>query len=248
MTTTSKYKSFSQSAFTTERKKPRTSINISRKGSIVKEKLAQLTEIALGLFPNRVVTNEDLKDLIQMYIGADKETVRNYMGYYGHVRAGRCGDNRVVGLSRKGYLETFGFMHRSHGNWVIHAQTVLSSQDMNSGLESNEKISISLGAITPKGKGSEGKPILEVFPNREASSRELEEEEDIEKERNFTPKISPKILDISLKDTKQLQLNPLEATFLRVAQDPQAQKPEPDRSKVSWPKQSPINPEPSEDS
>jgi hypothetical protein len=230
-------KSFSQSAFTTERKKPRTTINISRKGSIVKEKLAQLTEIALNLFPNRVVTNEDLKDLIQMYIGADKETVRNYMGYFGHIRAGRCGDNRVVGLSRKGYLETFGFMHRSHGNWVIHAQSVLSSQDMNSGLESNEKISISHNNMPiTSWKGSEGK-LGTVSP----SSNELEEEEDTEKERNFSPMIYPKILDISLKDIKQLQLNPLEKAILRA-------KPceEPDRSKVDWGDQKPKIPEPEE--
>jgi len=58
----------------------------------------------------------------------------------------------------------------------------------------NEKISISLDrhdeTLIAKGKGSEGKPILEVSPNEK-----LEEEEETEIDRNFTPKISPTIED-----------------------------------------------------
>src|SRR4030065_384508 len=84
--------------FTTCRKKPKTTINISRKGSIVKEKCRQLTETIERLCPNRVINDEDLVFLIQESIGADKETIRAYKGYSGHIRAGRCGDNKIVGL------------------------------------------------------------------------------------------------------------------------------------------------------
>ena len=62
------------------------------------------------MFPDRILSEEDLTDLILMYIGGDKETVRAYKGYNGHIRAGCCGDNKIVGLSRKGYLELLGFI------------------------------------------------------------------------------------------------------------------------------------------
>ena len=136
--------------------------------------------------PDRVISDEDLAYLIERYIGSDKETVRAYKGYLGHIRSGRCGDNRIVGLSRKGYLEKFGYLRKIPGHkWVI-CQTALFSHkgmtvgDVGSG--SKEKISFSQC----------GTEIVEKQPNplagREASRR-LVEEEDTEKERNFTPKI-----------------------------------------------------------
>lgn len=204
-------------AFTTKPKKPRTTINISRKGSVVKERCRQLTEIALNLFPDRVISEEDLVYLIQEYIGTDKETVRSYLGYRGHIRAGRCGDNRVVGLVRKGYLEVLGFMHKIVGRrWVIHAQTILSSQDMNEAksLVSNEKISFSLSQPQSQRKESESDVVT--------ATNELEEE-DTEKERNFSPMIYGE-----------------EATAILTAKP----TPEPDKSKVKWPELPPIIPDP----
>jgi len=169
--------------FTTEPKhKPRTTINISRKGSIVKERCKQLIQIIADLFPDRVLTDNDLLCLIQDYIGADRETIRAYKGYSGHIRAGRCGDNHLVGLSRKGYLEAFGFLRKVSGRrWMI-CQTAfpLSSSDCVQ-LGSKEKISISV---------SQGERARENrFEKVVSLNGELEEEEVGERERNFTPKI-----------------------------------------------------------
>jgi hypothetical protein len=132
-------------SFTTERK---TSINILRKGSIVKERCRQLAETALSRFPDRRISDEDLNDLIEDFIGADKETVRAYKGYYGRIKYGRSGEGHVIGLSRKGYLERFGFMHRSGRTYVIHAQVKLPTgpipyQDNEESSVFKENISIS---------------------------------------------------------------------------------------------------------
>jgi hypothetical protein len=209
--------------FTTHRKKPKTTINISRKGSVVKERCKQLTQIIADLCPNRVISEEDLVCLIEDYIGADKETVRNYKGYSGHIRAGRCGDNHIVGLSRKGYLEQFGFLKKlPQRRWMI-CQTVLSSQDMTSdSLCSNEKISISqlLSGSSAVSANREAKENI-------ATVTELEEEEDTEKERFFTPKIIG----------EQPQLTPLEMAIL-VAKPCE----EKDKSKVAWGEQAPVVP------
>lgn len=215
--------------FTTHKKAKKTTIDISRKGSIVKERCKQFAELINFLFPGQVVSDEDLTELIEDKIGGNKETIRAYKGYSGHIRAGRCGDNHVVGLSRKGYLERYGFLVRRGRNWVV-CQALLSSQGIMKGdvgvgdgerlgLVSNEKISISASQpFTPKGKGSEGKPILEVS----LSSREREEEEDTEKERNFTPKISPMISDeddANLAYLKRLaEAKPLEEVTAKTAQ------------------------------
>ncbi len=159
----------------------------------------------LTLYPDRIIPDSDLVALIEDHLGTNKETVRAYRGYSGHIRAGRCGDNKIVGLSRKGYFERLGFMHPiSQRRWVIHAQATLSSQGIRKdvsgvgdvdglGLVSNEKIFISTNpnqTLAPKGKGWEGKPILEVS----LSSKEREEEEDTEKEIFSSPMICPKIL------------------------------------------------------
>jgi hypothetical protein len=179
--------------FTTHKKpRPKTTINILRKGSIVKERCKQLAENALNLFPDRVLSDQDVTDLIFRYIGADKETIRNYKGYYGSIRPGKCGDNKIVGLSRKGYLELYDFFTRQGSRWIVHAQSVLSSGSFSSQAirksdiknESNEKISIS-SRVRSSVDLESGKVVTDVSSRRE-------EEEATEKDRFFTPKISPK--------------------------------------------------------
>jgi len=126
--------------FTTEPKpKPRTTINIGRKGSIVKERCRQLTEMALTLYPSRKIDRDDLTYLITSSIGGDRATIRAYMGYNGYVKHSHTGSlSVVIGKKRRGYLETFGYMHKANLNtWVIHAQTTLP-------LESNDPSGIRL--------------------------------------------------------------------------------------------------------
>lgn len=193
--------------FTTHRKKPKTTINISRKGSVVKERCKQLCEVALGLFPDRVVPDVDLKDLVMMYIGADKETVRSYCGYYGHIRQGKMGESQTIGLARKGYLELLGLAHKiGHGKWVIHSQVTLQEpvkddytyrESVGCGFDSKEKISLSPSGVDDV----EGQALEE---RKGVANNELEEAllltnnnyyYTTEKERFFTPKICPKISD-----------------------------------------------------
>lgn len=203
--------------FTTARK--RTTINISRKGSIVKEKCRQLTDLVLRYFSTGIIHDDDLTAMIIEYIGADKETIRAYKGYHGHIRAGRCGDNRIVGLSRKGYLEKFGFLKKiGNFKWQV-CQLKLLSQDMTMKVKPNEKISLSQNNMAITQEESE-KPLVSQYI-------ELEEEEDGEKERNFVHKSLEK-------------LTPLEQTILRISKDPKAAKAEPDKAKVKFPKQKPI--------
>ena len=109
-----------------KRKRKRTTVNISRKGSIVKEKCSQLTHIALDLFRNHVITQEDLRYLVVRYVGGDRATIRAYMGYKGRIRQRSSGESYVQGEPKKGYLETFGFMHPiSKQRWFIHGQEIL---------------------------------------------------------------------------------------------------------------------------
>jgi hypothetical protein len=129
--------------FTTEPKYPkrrRTKINICIGSPIVYEKCRQLSEMALELFPNRRVSNEDLEYFIMRYVGANRETLRAYVGYRGRVaRSKRSGEGYIIGTPRKGYLETFGFMHRiNHSTWLIHVQVKLPTAD--SGLLTNEEL------------------------------------------------------------------------------------------------------------
>ena len=200
----------SNQSFTTNRKTPKSSIDISRKGSIVKERCKQLTVIINDLFPSQIISDRDLADLIEEYIGADKETLRSYKGYGGSVRMGRAGDNKIVGLSRKGYLERFGFLTRVHRSWVV-SQALLSSQSVVkavSGYDSNQNLSISTA-----GMGVEGLGV------KNGSSRELEEEEDRERDRNVYPKICPKIPE----------LGPLELSILTAGPSKET-----NRAKVDW--------------
>lgn len=135
------------------KRQPRTTINICRKGSIVMERCRQLTETALELFPNRKISSEDLEYLITKYIGGDRGTIRAYMGYRGRVaRSKSSGEGYVVGNPKKGYLETFGFMHRiSNGEWVIHAQMKLSNAGLgNHNNEGVEKKSMKKISLSPK--------------------------------------------------------------------------------------------------
>ncbi len=124
-----------------------------------------------------------------MYIGCDKETIRSYCGYSGHIRQGKYGDNRVVGLARKGYLELLGFVHKiGHGRWMIHAQITLSeavnpppAYKESCSVESKEKISLS--ACDGDNVDKQPNPLAGREFNRQR------EEEASEKERNFAPKI-----------------------------------------------------------
>jgi len=135
------------------RRKRRTTINISRKGSITKEKCKQLTHIALDLFRNHVITHEDLRYLVIRYIGGDRATIRAYMGYKGRIRQRAGGtESYVQGEPKKGYLETFGFMHPiSRQRWFIHGQETLvppappssNIQERPTEKKSMEKISLS---------------------------------------------------------------------------------------------------------
>ena len=206
-------KSDKLATFTTEPKKPKhTTIDISRKGSIIKEKCRQLTEIALELFPVRRIPDEDLAYLIRRYIGGDRETVRAYMGYKGTVkRSKRTGEGYVAGNSRKGYLETFDFMHKvSLNEWVIHAQMKLQNADSehhnHEGLSENvskEKISLSeRGKATATGEGlGHGEVAVE--------SREINNNNNnTVRERNFTPKIYSK----DFGNPQQLQKQQTEET------------------------------------
>ena len=201
---------FTPTTFTTHRK-TKTTVNICRKGSIVKERCKQLTDLIAELFPDRVLSDLDLVCLIQDYIGGDRETIRAYKGYSGHVRAGRCGDNRIVGLSRKGYLEAFGFLVKVPGRRWMLAQAVLSPKGMgkvDSGFGTKEKIYLS--AVN-------GEVAVEqsVLSEKVTCSSRLEEEEGTEKERYFSPMISPMILE----ELAVLKARPRE---------------EPDKAKVSW--------------
>jgi len=234
---TFKYKEVSITAktFTTERKHRKTSINISWKGSIIKEKCRQLSEIVLDLYPDRRISNDDLAYLVKRYVGADRETLRAYLGYRGFIkRSKRSGEGYVVGNSRKGYLEIFDFMHRvSHNEWVIHAQMKLSNADLehhiNEGLkekDSKEKISISQSIL--QGKECE-KTVLEVVSPIEAKEIVDREKQynnnNTERERNFTPKISPKIL-------KEIVLTPEDEAILKA----EPLDSEPDLARLKCPK------------
>lgn len=104
-------------------------IDINRKGSIVRERCRQLCEMVVRLNGDGTIYYQDLIGLVQDHIGADKETLRSYMGYNGHIRKGR-NENVVVGFSRKGYLTEMGFMHKlQRGMWTVN-QTVLLSHSL----------------------------------------------------------------------------------------------------------------------
>lgn len=220
----------------------RTTIDIALKGSIVKEKCRQLTEIALELFPDRKINYEDLTFLVSRYIGGDKETIRAYAGYHGSVKRRSSGEGYIIGNTRKGYLEIFDFMHKvGHNEWVIHAQMKLPNADLefhtNEGLSekaSIEKISISpvLEASLMADVEGNGKPLASTVecgngcPNIEAKEIENNNNNNntTERERNFAPKIM--LQNISHMPT----LTPEELAILNA-------KPldsEPDTAKVSW--------------
>ncbi len=155
-----------------------------------------------------MISDENLLCLIQDWIGADKETVRAYKGYSGHIRAGRCGDNRIVGVSRKGYLEVMGFMRKIPGHrWAVCQVALLptqvrSSERVSESVGSNENFSIS----PPLEKSVQNELFSEPKQTTDAScSSSLEKKEVTEKERNISPKISPKNLECNLVDDENLR-------------------------------------------
>jgi len=192
--------------FTTERKhKPKSRINISRKGSIVKERCKQLTDIALDLYPSRRIKHEDLTYLVTAYIGGDKATVRAYTGYKGYVKHSRTGaHSQIIGKPKKGYLETFGFMHKVNSQiWVIHAQSQLVPPAFpptlyNESVEekvSKENFSFSTLSSTDQ-ISTERLSDCRVTENSDSAwetTTKIYNNNNTERERNFTPKIFPKI-------------------------------------------------------
>jgi len=169
--------------------KTKTTIKINRKGSIVKERCKQLTEIALNLFPNRIISNEDLAFLITSYIGGNRGTVRAYMGYHGFVKHSRIGQlSRIIGKSHRGYLEIFGFMHHKGLKWIIHAQQKLVSPQLPPSLidecvdekKSKEKISLSQNVVANPLADREGDVVRDTITNKIINNNNTE------RERNFT--------------------------------------------------------------
>jgi len=178
-------------SFTTERKhKHKSTINISRKGSIVKERCRQLTEVALDLCPNRRISHRDLTFLVKEYIGADRNTVRAYLGYKNRVshskKPGQL--SKIIGHTREGYLVTFGFMHPIAGKfWLIHAQSQLSPLSPSPPLRNNESIDRKIIKENISLSQDREKHTVNVsYTNRINNNNTV-------RERNFTPKISPKI-------------------------------------------------------
>jgi hypothetical protein len=169
------------------RNKAKTTIDICRKGSIVKEKCKQLTETASRLFPDGLIKNTDLEALIEDYCGADKETVRAYLGYAGRIRRSKkTGEGYILGEKRRGYLEKFGFMHRiDRDTWRLNQQ-VLSAVSLcqnNESLRDNTmKKSLSLDSI----KDNVPKDMLRtVFHSHIETAENIANKQNTEKERNF---------------------------------------------------------------
>jgi len=169
------------------RNKDKTTIDICRKGSIVKEKCKQLTETASHLFPDGIIENIDLESMVEDYCGADKETVRAYLGYAGHVRRSKkTGEGYVVGERRCGYLEKFGFMHRiNRKTWRINQQllhTVSLCQNNEGFIRSNNmKKSLSLNSS----KGMDIEVLKTVCHSNIEAAESITNKQNTEKERNF---------------------------------------------------------------
>ena len=153
---------------------PKTTINISRKGSVVKEKARQLCEIVNNLYENGRVSDQDLTYLIATYVGSDKETVRAYKGYSGFIRIGR-NENKLVGKSRKGYLQDLGFMRKLNRDvWCVNQMLLIGF----SGVTNNERLEkanhqkISLSAISVVKDGC--RKIVDTTSNNNNNNTERE--------------------------------------------------------------------------
>jgi len=195
-------------AFTTEHKGMRkTSIDISRKGSIVKERCRQLAEMALDFWPDRKISEEDLAYFVERYIGSDKETVRAYLGYYGRIRRAKTGEGYLVGQARKGYLEKFGFMHRAGRSWVIHAQVKLKSGSLsyqNNECSDSSKEKIYLSSSVGGESDREALANVETLGKAEALERGRKKEEEYREIEKFYSKDFPKIPELTLEEKRIL--------------------------------------------
>jgi hypothetical protein len=84
-------------------------------------------EIAWGLGYHTQILDEDLTDLFKMYIGGDRDTIRDYKGYGGRVVHGPAGSH-LVGIKREGYLEIFGYakrlFQRNQRIWLLNHKLV----------------------------------------------------------------------------------------------------------------------------
>jgi hypothetical protein len=170
-------------------RKRKTTIDICRKGSIVKEKCRQLTEIAFRLFPEGELSRQDLRDMVEDYWGSSKETIRSYLGYRGQIRQRKRGGGAYIfGEAREGYLKKFGFMHEVGATkWRINQHALLSNSSLKTtdckSPSQNESIKNPLFVSgLPQGEGSEGNRFEKVPLNGEA---DRETNNNTEKRRDF---------------------------------------------------------------
>lgn len=170
------------------RNRAKTTINICRKGSIVKEKCKQLTETASRLFPDGIIKQIDLEGMVEDYCGADKETVRAYLGYAGRIRRSRkTGEGYIMGEKRRGYLEKFGFIHRiNRETWRINQQLLplFSLFQDSEGLAKENHIKKSISLDHSKASESEENIKTTCHSDIETAER-ITNKQDTEKERNF---------------------------------------------------------------
>jgi hypothetical protein len=154
----------------------KTIINISRKGSIIRERCNQLMEIAWNLGCQKEILSQDLVDLIKMYVGGNRDTIRDYLGYPGRVVHGRYGSH-VIGIQREGYLQIFGYAKRgSRGTWNLHHELVplhyhyeeilnpsKSDKETDTYEELEQKVNMEKISLSPILQGKEcEKTVLEV--------------------------------------------------------------------------------------
>lgn len=102
----------------------KTTININRKHSIVKEKCNQLMKMMWDLGYRNKIPHGDLRYLICEYIGGDRGTVRAYLGFRGRVQHNIFG-SKVIGIMREGYLQIFGYAERKNAKaWILSHKNV----------------------------------------------------------------------------------------------------------------------------
>jgi len=228
--------------FTTE-SKHKSIINISRKGSITKERCRQLTQIALNLFPDRVIHERDLIDLVKMYVGGNRDTVRDYTGYNGRIISNSYANTKILGVKRKGYLEIFGFMHPHGLRWIIHKQTTLHPPTPpfpNAGESVDKKYSkenISLSPLSSisrsnveRGNGGKPGPLTSGCPPKSKGKEIIYNNNNTVRERN----LFQRSLEKKEKHDKILTCpKDTNLAYLEVLAKAKAGE-EPDRGSVDW--------------
>lgn len=261
MTTTFKDKSLAQKTFSTEPKTRRHTSPWSISGNRARDFMETLYRKGL-----KNCSYETLKfEFIQLFETNDPRTIERYIGRLASLK--RYSGSNVVRLNRqsgkvarfdymnerrveakKGLIEILGYATREDGRFILHHERLgystkqASLETRNSPIETDRnEVSIDdlcarhigdIEAITPKGKEREKTVSGGCLANVEVKKTREEEESYIE---HTHKSVLP--TGITEKHTV-LQLNPLEKAILRVKPSQ-----EPDRAKVSWPKQEPIIPE-----